>query len=218
MKALGDYIHSKGLRFGIYSSAGTKTCEGRPGSLDYEETDANSFASWGVDYLKYDNCYNKNLHGLARYPKMRDALAKSGRKIFYSICNWGEDNTMQWGPATGNSWRTTMDIKDYWASMEYNFFESQKFAHIAGSGGWNDPDILEVGNGGMTNDEEKTHFALSAIAKAPLIIGCDLTTVKADSLAILMNEKLIAVNQDPNSKQAVCTINCSMWHRFIRTP
>jgi alpha-galactosidase len=94
MKALGDYIHSKGLRFGIYSSAGTKTCEGRPGSLDHEETDANSFASWGVDYLKYDNCYNENIHGLVRYPKMRDALANTGRPIFYSICNWGEDDTM----------------------------------------------------------------------------------------------------------------------------
>jgi len=102
--------------------------------------------------------------------------------------------------------------------MEYNFFESQKFAHIAAPGGWNDPDMLEVGNGGMTNDEEKTHFALWAIAKAPLIIGCDLTTVKKDSLDILMNEKLIAVNQDPNSKQAVCTINCSIWHRLIRSP
>lgn len=125
---------------------------------------------------------------------MRDALAKTGRPIFYSICNWGEDETMQWGAATGNSWRTTMDIKDYWASMEYNFFESQKFAHVAGPGGWNDPDMLEVGNGGMTEDEEKTHFALWAIAKAPLIIGCDLTTVKKSSLDILMNESLIAVN------------------------
>jgi len=112
------------MKFGIYSSAGTKTCEGRPGSLHNEEKDAHSFALWGVDYLKYDNCYNEGLHGLQRYPAMRDALKKTGRPIFYSICNWGEDNTMQWGVATGNSWRTTMDIKDYWASMEYNFWES----------------------------------------------------------------------------------------------
>jgi alpha-galactosidase len=121
MKALGDYIHSKGLKFGIYSCAGTMTCAGRPGSLDYEDVDAADFAAWGVDYLKYDNCYNLDRHALDRYPVMRDALLASGRDIFYSICNWGEDETWEWAPEVGNSWRTTFDIKDYWGSLEYNF-------------------------------------------------------------------------------------------------
>ena len=107
MKALGDYIHSKGLKFGLYSSAGTNTCEGRAGSLWYEEMDANDYASWGVDYLKYDNCYNDNVPALIRYPRMRDALNATGREIFYSLCNWGRDDVPDWGKAVGNSYRTT---------------------------------------------------------------------------------------------------------------
>jgi alpha-galactosidase len=107
MKATGDYIHSKGLKFGIYSSAGTYTCEGRAGSLGNEEIDAETWASWGVDYLKYDNCFNHNVPAIVRYPAMRDALNKTGRPIFYSICNWGMEDTVEWGPETGNSWRTT---------------------------------------------------------------------------------------------------------------
>jgi len=117
MKALGDYIHERGLKFGVYSSAGNYTCEGRAGSLYHEDIDAMDWASWGVDYLKYDNCFNENVPAIVRYPRMRDALNKTGRPIFYSICNWGYENTVEWGPKTGNSWRTTMDIKGIWASI-----------------------------------------------------------------------------------------------------
>jgi alpha-galactosidase len=200
MKVVGDYIHSKGLKFGIYSSAGTMTCQRRAGSLGYEAIDAADYADWGVDYLKYDNCYNNGVSAEVRYPAMRDALLATGRPIFYSICNWGEEETWKWAPTTGNSWRTTQDIFDGWSSIEYNFKKSQEHFEVSGPGGWNDPDMLEVGNGGMTIEEEKTHFALWALAKAPLIIGCDLTTVRPESLKILKNSNLIAVNQDPAAK------------------
>lgn len=117
MKNLADYIHKKGLKFGLYSSAGNLTCEGRAGSLYHEEIDAATWASWEVDYLKYDNCFNENVPATVRYPAMRDALNKTGHPIFYSICNWGYEETVKWGPETGNSWRTTMDIKGMWASI-----------------------------------------------------------------------------------------------------
>lgn len=218
MKTVGDYIHDKGLKFGIYSSAGTLTCAGRAGSLYHEETDAADFASWGVDYLKYDNCFNDSVPAIIRYPTMRDALDKTGRPIFYSLCNWGEEHTWQWAPQTGNSWRTTQDIFDGWASIEFNFRESQKHFEVSGPGGWNDPDMLEIGNGGLTINEEKTHFALWAFAKAPLIIGCDLTTVRQESLEILKNQGIIAINQDPNSTQATCKLGCDSWSTFWRQP
>jgi alpha-galactosidase len=121
MKALGDYIHSKGLKFGLYSSAGTKTCEGRAGGLWYEETDANDYASWGVDYLKYDNCFSDGVPALTRFSRMRDALNATGREIFYSICNGGEENSPDWGKTVSNSWRTTIDIANSWATIEFNF-------------------------------------------------------------------------------------------------
>jgi len=121
MKPIGDYIHNKGLKFGIYSSAGTMTCAQKAGSLGYETIDATDWASWGVDYLKYDNCFNNSVPATIRYPAMRDALNATGRPIFYSICNWGEEETWKWAPETGNSWRTTQDIFDGWASIEYNF-------------------------------------------------------------------------------------------------
>lgn len=117
MKSLGDYIHNKGLKYGIYSSAGNMTCQKRAGSLHYEDIDAQDWADWGVDYLKYDNCFNEKVPAIERYPKMRDALLRTGRPIFYSVCNWGFEETWKWGPETGNSWRTTMDIKDIWASV-----------------------------------------------------------------------------------------------------
>merc|ERR1712060_818920 len=218
MKDLGDYIHDKNLKFGIYSCAGTNTCAGRAGSLYHEEIDAQDFASWGVDYLKYDNCYNNSVPGTVRYPAMRDALAATGRPIFFSMCNWGEEDSWRWAPDVGNSWRTTQDIWDDWSSVEYNFLESQKHFERAGPGGWNDPDMLEVGNGGLTIEEEKSHFAMWALAKAPLIIGCDITTARKESLDILMNTDLIAVNQDPNSTQATCMLGCSSWDRLWRLP
>jgi len=142
---------------------------------------------------------------------MRNALNKTGRPIFYSICNWGYEHTTEWAADVGNSWRTTMDIKDLWLSVNYNFDENLISANIAKPGAWNDPDMLEVGNGGLSHAEELTHFALWAISKSPLIIGADLTTISKESLAILKNKDLIDINQDPESKQAVCVHGCKEW-------
>jgi len=198
------------------------TCEKRAGGLGYETEDAEDYAAWGVDYLKYDNCFNENVPALQRYPVMRDALNKTtsatGRPIFYSICNWGEEGTIAWAADVGNSWRTTQDIFDGWSSVEFNFHSNAKGRGSAGPGGWNDPDMLEVGNGGLTLEEEKSHFALWAMSKAPLIIGCDLTTVSPESLAVLKNTEIIAINQDPESEQAECILGCGYWERFIRSP
>mgnify|MGYP000927164262 CR=1 FL=1 len=205
MKEVGDYVHSKNLSFGIYSSAGTKTCAGYPGGLGYEMIDAKDYASWGVDYLKYDNCYNKGVSALTRYTDMANALKATGRDIFYSICNWGNESIASWGATIANSWRTTQDIEVYssnenqWQQLKSNFLINMQTANNAGPGHWNDPDMLQVGNGLLTADEEATHFALWAFAKAPLIIGCDLTTIEKDhpdSLAILKNKNMIAINQD----------------------
>ena len=201
IKPLVDYAHSKGLKFGIYSDAGTLTCEHRPGSLGFEEIDAKTYAEWGVDYLKYDNCHNNNIKSQIRYEKMRDALKKSGRNIFYSICNWGLDNVVKWGKKVGNSWRTTKDIKDNWKSMIRIIDINNKWYNYSGPGGWNDPGMLEVGNGGMNLEEYKTHFGLWAISKAPLIIGCDVTNMTKEIKNILMNREVIAINQDSLGEQ-----------------
>ena len=201
IKPLVDYAHSKGLLFGLYSDAGVKTCAGRPGSLEYEEKDAKTYAEWGIDYLKYDNCFNNNLTSLERYPKMTEALNKTGRPIFYSICQWGEEEIATWGKKYGNSWRTTGDISDNWNSMLRIIDLNDKWYNYSGPGGWNDPDMLEVGNGGMTWTEYKTHFSLWAISKAPLIIGCDITKMDNQTKEILSNTEVIAINQDKLGKQ-----------------
>ncbi|CAF3629765.1 unnamed protein product [Rotaria sp. Silwood1] len=195
--ALADYVHSRKLKFGLYSDAGFKTCDGRPGSLHYEIIDAKTYASWGVDYLKYDNCNNDGTIPEVRYPVMRDALNASGRPIFYSMCEWGVDTPALWAANVGNSWRTTNDIEDSWNSMLNNIDLNNEFADKAGPGGWNDPDMLEVGNGDMTDTEYVTHFSLWAISKAPLLIGCDVNKMSNTTLSILTNSEVIAVNQDP---------------------
>ena len=197
IKYLADYAHEKGLLFGLYSDAGNYTCQGRPGSLGYEEIDAKTYADWGVDYLKYDNCYNQEIPAKMRYPNMSKALNETGRPIFYSICNWGEEDIATWGKDVGNSWRTTGDISDNWKSMISIIDANNELSEYAGPGGWNDPDMLEVGNGGMTLTEYKTHFGLWAISKAPLIIGCDVTSMSEEIFNILTNPEVIAVNQDP---------------------
>ena len=196
IKPIVDYAHSKGLKFGIYSDAGYYTCAFRPGSLGYEELDAKTYAEWGVDYLKYDNCYTDGSTPQERYPIMRDALKNCGRTIFYYLCEWGEQKVATWGKDVGNSWRTTLDIKDSWNSMIGIINENDKWYKYAGPGGWNDPDMLEVGNGNMTTDEYKVHFGLWALSKAPLIIGCDVTKMSKEILDILINSEIIAVNQD----------------------
>jgi len=195
MGALAAYVHSKGLLFGLYSDAGTKTCAGRPGSLGFETTDADTYAIWQVDYLKYDNC-NANTAPEVRYPVMRDALNATNRRIYYSMCEWGVDNPATWAPKVGNSWRTTGDIQDNWDSMTSNLDSNNQWAQYAAPEGWNDPDMLEVGNGGMTTTEYQSHFALWCLIKSPLLIGCDLTDVNSADLAILNNTELIAINQD----------------------
>ncbi|KAL8171439.1 hypothetical protein V2J09_023243 [Rumex salicifolius] len=197
IKALSDYVHDKGLKLGIYSDAGVFTCQVRPGSLYYENSDAEQFASWGVDYLKYDNCYNLGIAPKERYPPMRDALSATNRSIFYSLCEWGVDDPALWADKVGNSWRTTDDISDSWASMTKIADLNDKWASYAGPGGWNDPDMLEVGNGGMTYHEYRAHFSIWALMKAPLLIGCDVRSITAETMEILSNKEVIAVNQDP---------------------
>ena len=201
IKALADYAHSKGLLFGLYSSAGNYTCQGKPGSLYFEKKDAEKYAEWGVDYLKYDNCFNNGIPSLDRYPKMGKELNSTGRPIFYSLCQWGEEEVATWGRNFSNSWRTTGDISDNWNSMISIIDQNDQWYEYAGPGGWNDPDMLEVGNGGMTYTEYKTHFGLWAISKAPLLIGCDITKMTKQTKEILTNPEVIAINQDPLGEQ-----------------
>jgi alpha-galactosidase len=206
IKALADYVHARGLKFGIYTSAGTKTCNtaGFPGGLGHERQDATLFASWGVDYLKYDNCNNQGVDAVARYTAMRDALAATGRDIVFSICEWGQSNpkVWTWGAGVGNLWRTTGDISDNWSSMISRVHTNDDLAQYAGPGHWNDPDMLEVGNGGMTDTEYRTHFSLWAMMSAPLLIGSDVRNASAATLNILRNTDLIALDQDPLGRQA----------------
>ncbi|KAJ8769957.1 hypothetical protein K2173_009039 [Erythroxylum novogranatense] len=197
IKALADYVHSKGLKLGIYSDAGTQTCsKSMPGSLGYEERDANTFASWGIDYLKYDNCNDNSISPKERYPKMTKALLNSGRPIFFSLCEWGQEDPATWAASVGNSWRTTGDIEDKWNSMTSIADINDKWASYARPGGWNDPDMLEVGNGGMTMEEYRSHFSIWALVKSPLIIGCDVRSMDNVTFELLSNTEVIAVNQD----------------------
>ncbi|XP_031405459.1 alpha-galactosidase-like isoform X2 [Punica granatum] len=197
IKALTDYVHSKGLKLGIYSDAGTQTCsKTMPGSLGHEEQDAKTFESWGIDYLKYDNCNNPGTSPKERYPIMSKALLKSGRPIFFSLCEWGEEDPATWASSIGNSWRTTADISDNWNSMTSRADQNDRWASYAGPGGWNDPDMLEVGNGGMTTEEYRSHFSIWALAKAPLLIGCDIRAMENATPDLLSNKEVIDVNQD----------------------
>ena len=207
MKAVADYVHSKGLKLGIYEDAGTATCAGYPGSLGHEQQDAKTFAGWGIDYLKYDNCNNAGSSTtqqyIDRYTAMRDALAASGRKILYSICEWGVNNPATWAPVVGNSWRTTGDINDSYGSM-LSIFQQNVFLYpYAKPGAWNDPDMLEVGNGGQSTTEYQSEFSLWSMMNAPLISGTDLRTITPADLAIYTNRKVIALNQDSLAKQAI---------------
>jgi alpha-galactosidase len=204
MKYVADYVHSKGLKFGIYSCAGTKTCQERPGGFGHEYQDARTYARWGVDYLKYDWCNSSTQDAKSSYSNMRDALYTAGRPIVFSICEWGSNKPWEWAGQVGNLWRTTDDINDSWNSMINIFSQQKDLAQYAGSGKWNDPDMLEVGNGGMTTEEYKTHFSLWCMLAAPLMAGNDLANMTSETKAILMNKELIAVNQDSLGRQAVC--------------
>lgn len=204
MKTLGDYIHSKGLKFGIYSDAGTLTCQKHPGSRGYEFQDARQYAAWGVDYLKYDWCNHSTQDSAASYSIMHDALAASGRPIVFSICEWGSTKPWLWAGDIGNLWRTTGDISDHFeGKYDYawgmtNIVDQQVgIDGYSGPGHWNDPDMLEVGNGGMTNTEYQSHFSLWAVLAAPLMAGNDVRSMASEIHDVLTNKEVIAIDQDP---------------------
>jgi len=230
IKALADYVHSKGLKLGIYGDRGTETCTGYPGSYDHETQDAQTFADWGIDYLKYDNCAipseRSNEQAMQEdYGKMASALKATGRPIVFSICAW---RFRDWMPSVAHLWRTGPDINDHWLSDRHSlisvidknggdtsgygvfsdasnpegaFYDPPGVAAYAGPGHWNDPDALEVGNGGMTAIEYRSHFSLWAIMAAPLITGNDLRNMDQATLDILLNDEVIAVDQDPLGRQ-----------------
>jgi alpha-galactosidase len=206
MKSLADYVHSKGLKFGIYSSPGPYTCAGYQGSYAHEEQDARTYAAWGVDYLKYDWCSAAHFYPdsamHAVYQKMGDALRATNRPIVYSLCQYGRASVWEWGPLSGgNLWRTTGDINDTYKRMMEIVDTQSEIAKWAGPGHWNDPDMLEIGNGGMTSDEYRTHMSLWAIFAAPLLAGNDVRNMSDDTRSILLNKEVIAVDQDAMGKQ-----------------
>lgn len=206
MKALGDYIHSKGLKFGIYSDVGDKTCGGYPGSRGHEYQDAVTYASWGVDYLKYDWCNSAGLGAVGAYTTMRDALYAAKRPIVLSICEWGENKPWEWAKSIGHMWRTTGDIANCWDCEENHgtwtklgvlkILDKQKpIRTYAGPGHWNDPDMLEVGNG-MSVSEDRAHFSMWAMLAAPLIAGNDVRNMSQATREVLTNKDVIAIGQD----------------------
>ncbi len=216
MKALADYVHSKGLKLGIYSSPGPQTCARYEASLGHEEQDAQTYADWGVDYLKYDLCsYGGVMRQMApndaaaqnklmreAYQKMHEAIVKTGRPMVYSLCQYGDDAVWDWGPSVGaNLWRTTGDISANFDRMSLIGRGQAGLAKFAAPGHWNDPDMLEVGNGKLTHDENVTHMTLWAMLAAPLIAGNNLTQMTPDVAAILMNKDVIAIDQDALGKQ-----------------
>ncbi|RFU35761.1 hypothetical protein B7463_g548, partial [Scytalidium lignicola] len=231
MKYVADTLHDRGLLFGMYSSAGELTCAGYPGSLGHEKEDAEDLASWNVDYFKYDNCYNLGQSGTAlisfnRYKVMGDALNATGRPIVYSLCSWGEDQVHTWGMSIANSWRMSGDIYNSFTrpdalcscdderdpqciapgthcSLLFVLNHVSAYADKARPGGWNDLDILQVGIGGMTDEENKAHFALWAAIKSPLLLGHDLRVMDAKTLSIVNNPAILALSQDPLTKPAL---------------
>jgi alpha-galactosidase len=207
IKALTDYIHSKGLKFGIYSCAGNKTCAGRPASRGHEYQDAISYASWGVDYLKYDWCDTQGLNAEGAYTTMRDALYSAGRPIVFSLCEWGSNKPWLWAPKVGQLWRTTGDIAPVFSGdKKYGDWTALGVLHIidlqkeirqyAGPDHWNDPDMLEVGNG-MSVSEDRAHFTMWCMLAAPLMTGNDLTKMSPETSKILTDKDIIAIDQDP---------------------
>jgi alpha-galactosidase len=206
LKALAEYVHGQGLKIGIYSSPGPNTCAGYEGSFGHEDQDAKTYAGWGIDYLKYDWCGARNLYSddemRAVYQIMGDALIRSGRPILYSLCQYGRADVWKWGAEVGgNAWRTTGDIRDAWDSMAKIGFAQDELAEWAAPGHWNDPDMLEIGNGGMTDEEYRTHLSLWAILAAPLLAGNDLRDMTPQILEILTNSEVIAIDQDKAGKQ-----------------
>lgn len=206
MKALGDYIHSKGLKFGIYNCAGSKTCAGYPGSRGYEYQDARTYASWGVDFLKYDWCNTSKLNAEGAYMTMRDALKAAGRPVVFSICEWGDNEPWKWAKDIGHLWRISGDIINCWdCEVGHGSWSSwglwkiinmrKNLRKYAGPGHWNDLDMMEVGNG-FTDAEDRTHFAMWCMLASPLIMGNDLRSSSKETIKTLANKEVVAVNQD----------------------
>lgn len=226
MKALADYIHSKGLKIGIYSDAGWKTCGGRPGSRGYEYQDAMQYAKWGIDYLKYDWCNTEGLNAEGAYLTMRDALYKAGRPIVFSMCEWGNSEPWKWAKDIGHSWRTTGDIWPCW-NCEYNHGSWSSWGVLkiidmrgdlrkyAGPGHWNDFDMMEVGNG-MSTTEDRSHFTLWCMLAAPLIAGNDLSSMTDETREILTNKGAIAINQDKLGIQSMIYSNKDSLTVFVK--
>lgn len=211
MKAVADYVHSKGLKFGMYSCAGNLTCGGYPGSFEHEFIDAKTFAEWGVDFLKYDYCYHsKIIHGKYLYRRMGLALKNCGRDILFSACTWGADNTAEWIRETGaNMWRSTGDIVDTWESVRKLTDQQDAILPYGGKGSFNDMDMLvvgmygkgNVGLQGLNDTQYKTHFSIWALLGSPLMIGCDIRNMNKETLDILSNKELIKINQDADCRQ-----------------
>jgi len=210
IKALADYVHSKGLKFGIYTDAGTMTCAKRLGSIGHEYQDAKQYANWGVDYLKEDWCNTlPGQNSESSYTLMRNALAESGRPIVFSICEWGSTKPWLWAGPVGNLWRATGDIQDCWDckkdwggnGVAQILDLVDPLYSVAGPGHFNDPDMLEVGNGGMTKEESRAHFSMWALFSAPLLAGNDISNMTADTREILLNKEVIAIDQDPLGQQ-----------------
>ncbi len=213
MKALADYTHALGLKFGIYSDAGRQTCQGRPGSRGYEYQDARTYAEWGVDYLKYDWCNTGNQNPVESYTLMSDALFKAGRPVVFSICEWGLSKPWLWADDVGHLWRTTGDIRNNWTEPDAKegkvwgggvlvILDMQVgLEKFAGPDHWNDPDMLNIGNGVLTPGEERAHFSLWSILSAPLMAGNDLRDMTDETHGILTKKEVIAIDQDPLGKQ-----------------
>jgi alpha-galactosidase len=211
MKALADYVHSKGLKIGIYSDAGRRTCGGRPGSFGHEYQDALQYAKWGIDYLKYDWCETEDINPVGAYNLMRDAIRAAGRPILFSMCEWGSSKPWLWAKDTGHTWRTTGDIYNCfdcinqhpgWAAFGVlQILDMQNgLRQYAGPGHWNDPDMLEAGNGQSVN-QDRAHFTMWCMLAAPLILGNDVRNMSQETKDILMNAEVIAVNQDKDGVQ-----------------
>ncbi len=202
MAWLAGEVHRRGLRFGLYTCAGTRTCQGYPASRGCEARDARRFASWGVDFVKVDWCHTAGLDGEPTYRVWSEALRAAGRATVLSICEWGRHRPWEWAPALGHLWRTGPDIQDTWASVLDALDRQVELHPFAGPDHWNDPDMLEVGNGGMTDDEYRSHFALWAMLAAPLMAGNDLRAMSEPTRATLTAPEVIAIDQDPLGRQA----------------
>lgn len=229
MKALADYIHAKGLKFGVYSCAGTMTCQNRPGSRGYEYQDARTYAEWGVDFLKYDWCNVGRQDAIASYTTMRDAIYKAGRPIVFSICEWGLSKPWLWAKDVGHLWRTTGDIRNNWdipdakegkvwgGGVIVNFDMQHLLEKYSGPDGWNDPDMLEIGNGALTVEESKSQMSLWAMLAAPLMAGNDLRNMDETTKMILTNHEVIEIDQDPLGKSAKKAIDDGEFEVFVKS-